>query len=319
MEIMKSSKLTGGRNTTLKPYKQLLAFLLPLEVMGLYNHVDIDPLGIFPPGTKKKLCSRLPLGLLSSYMLKRADIFIISFPKCGRTWLRLMIGRALSNHFNIKTDNLLNLTESTISYPGFPRMKISHDDDPHLKSADELIESKRMYKDVKVIFLVRDPRDTIVSLYFQKIKRDFNYQGELTEYLKDKIGGIDTLIRFYQIWALNRQVPKDFLCIRYEDLHNNAKAELYKVLNFIGINHIAHNIIEEAIEFSTFDNMRNMEAQNYFTSKAMRFSNKYDNESFKTRRGIVGGFRDYLSPEDVLLLNKRLATGMPNYFGYHFG
>ncbi|NEO10385.1 sulfotransferase domain-containing protein, partial [Moorena sp. SIO3I8] len=40
---------------------------------------------------------------------------------------------------------------------------------------DELVQSKANYKNAKVILLVRDPRDVVVSIYFEHTKRVGHY------------------------------------------------------------------------------------------------------------------------------------------------
>jgi hypothetical protein len=85
--------------------------------------------------------------------------------------------------------------------PSIPRFFITHDDDPHYKRPCELIKSKKMFSKVKVIFLVRDPRDIIVSLYFHKRFRDGIYNQSLHDYIRNPIGGFNTLISFDMTWA----------------------------------------------------------------------------------------------------------------------
>jgi hypothetical protein len=64
---------------------------------------------------------------------KASDVFLISFPKCGRTWLRLMIGRALEKHFNLANADILGLHKLEALHPDIPRILVSHDDGPQWK------------------------------------------------------------------------------------------------------------------------------------------------------------------------------------------
>jgi hypothetical protein len=41
-----------------------------------------------------------------------------------------------------------------------------------------------------------------------------------------------------------------------------------------------------------------------------------DPESFKTRRGKIGGYVDYLSAEDIAWLNRRIDAELDPFYGY---
>ncbi len=57
-------------------------------------------------------------------------------------------------------------------------------------------------------------------------------------------------------------------------------------------------IFQEALEFSRFENMQKLEAAGAFDSNILHPGDVRDPESFKVRRGKVGGYREYLSAED---------------------
>lgn len=270
-----------------------------------------------PPKMKIFIAKILPRKLLNWYSEKSTDIFLISFPKCGRTWLRLMIGKVLQLHFNLVGEevNILELHKLADLHPCIPRILVTHDDDPHWKRADELDEKKLKYRDAKVIFLVRDPRDVIVSLYFHKKNRDDAYNGTISEFIHEEVGGIDTLIKFYKIWERNRCIPKDFLLVRYEDIHKNPEKELRKILKFIGLEGIRNELIRKAVSFASFENMQRMERENRLGSFRLMPTNKADINSYKTRRGKVGGYVDYLSKDEINFLNRKIGTSLRMY-GY---
>ncbi|MGD1912645.1 MAG: sulfotransferase domain-containing protein [Rivularia sp. (in: cyanobacteria)] len=264
------------------------------------------------------------------------DVFIISFPKCGRTWLKFMIGRTIVHQFGLYNHNYLNLDRLAALHPLVPRIVATHDDDPHWKKSDELFTSKTVYQDVKVIFLARDPRDVLVSTYFEQKKRAHiwidkliqkphlqayskrikPYSGNLSSYLKEEVGSIDTIIKFYNIWAENRTIPKDFLLLRYEDLQQNTHKELRRVMNFVGIKEVSSEIIAEAVKYASFDNMHKMETDEIFNSYVLKPTNKNDLESYKTRRGKVGGFTDYLNEEEIAYINSKINDALSDFYRY---
>jgi hypothetical protein len=75
------------------------------------------------------------------------------------------------------------------------------------------------------------------------------------------------------------------------------------------------SIFQAALDFSQFENMKKMEAAGAFDSKILRPGDVRDPESFKVRRGKVGGYREYLSVEDQAYAAAALTKLDPR-FGY---
>lgn len=237
------------------------------------------------------------------------EVFLISFPKCGRTWLRLMLGRAIASHFELQHPNILplmlELEPLAHLHPKIPRIRVTHDDKPQWKRPDQIVESKDIYKDAKVILLVREPKDVVVSSYFQKKKRRNAYLGDLSTYVREEVGSLDSLLKFYNVWAENYHIPQDFLLVRYEDIHINPRKELWKTLLFLGLSQVDNKVINEAVSFANFYNMRQLEEAGSFSAR-LRPINPHDQESFKTRKGKVGGFTEYLKQEDIDYINSKV-------------
>ena len=265
----------------------------------------------------------LPAGssLISRYEddVWSVSCFIIEYPKCGRTWLRLMLGRAIALRFGLGDEvNLLEVEE--MARKDIPRIRITHDGNPHFKKPSELKIDEKYYKNKKVVFLVRDPRDVMVSQYFQMTKREYQYgwqyHSDISSFIRDERYGVDTLLHFMHIWYENKSVLSDFLLVRYEDMKTDACKELERVIEFIGIEGIGKEIICDAVNFADFDNMKRMEREDSFNSGRLRPVDINDAESYKVRKGKVGGYVDYLSDEDIGYLNQKTKTILPDYFGY---
>ena len=197
-----------------------------------------------------------------------------------------------------------------------------------LKAPEELQTSKGKFHDKKVIFLVRDPRDVIVSSYFEMNKRGnlfgdnpyenrkAAFEGSLVEFINRREGGFDTIIQYYNIWAQNRAVPEGFLLVRYEDLKQNPVRELRRVVNFLGFTEVNDAVLSEAVEFASFDNMRKMESVGTFQSGVLNPADRGDQESYKTRKGKVGGYQDYLPREESARLTNKMQVELSDYYGY---
>ena len=58
---------------------------------NLSDSIKIFLLRFFPKSYKK----------ITKAVLELSDVIVISFPKCGRTWLRVLLGEIIRKHFNI--------------------------------------------------------------------------------------------------------------------------------------------------------------------------------------------------------------------------
>jgi len=306
----------------------------------------------------QKIISAFPLSIYHQYIAKKnewkeADYCLVSFPKCGRTWLNMMLKKTLLFHFGLESTDSFDLMfrefdaralkQKEIKLPKIHILR-NHDDDAHWKKPYELEKSKRKYKNKKVILLVRDPRDVIVSAYFQQSKRVNErpatlrlilkewiingikpyitirmkpYKETLQNFIREETGSLETLLAFYNIWSENRHIPQDFLLVYYEDLHSNTHHELRRIAHFLGISSLKDETINQAVDYASFDNMRKMEIQNEdSTENILKPFKKEDEESFKTRKGKVSGFTDYLSQEDIEYLNKRIKESLSDFYKY---
>ena len=274
------------------------------------------------------------------YDHRTADALLISCPKCGRTWLRLLLGRIFQQHFHIsermKLRQMLTLSDLAALDRRVPKILVTHDDDPQWKKPNELESSKAKYRKSNVILLVRDPRDVVVSLYYEQSKRvaffldslrrqrhlqpyveRLNlYEGTLRDYIYEEVGSFETVLRFYEIWAQNFKVPKSAIVVRYEDLHLNPHKQLRRLLDFFGLADVTDQVVEEAIRFSSFDNMRLMEEENRFKSPILKPTDPQDINSYKTRRGETGSFRDELQAEEIAYLNSKMSKTLNDFYGY---
>jgi hypothetical protein len=248
---------------------------------------------------------------------RRADALLISYPKCGRTWLRVMISHAMGLHFGVDDVDYLgtDVLEGARA-TRFPRLRVSHDGSPHWKTPRQVVRSKRRYRGKKVLFLVRGPRDVVVSMYFERSRRERAYSKPLADFLHESKGSLATIIRYYNVWRHAREVPRGLCLVRYEDLHADTAKELRRIFDFLEVHDVSDAHIQEAVDFGSFGNMRSMEASDALGSGRLRARDKGDAESFKTRRGVVGGYGDYLDPEQIAWMEETILRDLDPWFGY---
>lgn len=196
---------------------------------------------------------------------------VVSFPKSGRTWLRVML-----NDLGV-------------------RIKFEHDGGKH--STPKPIESlrlcsRRIYAEKPVVFLLRDPRDTAVSGYFQKTLRRDGYDGSIADFIRHPLHGIEKIVRYNLTWLERGQQLPAFRAVTYEEMRADPRATLRKILTLVGAER-ADAAIKFAVTNNTLDKMRAREAGSSYSEykDALTTGDVNDPEFYKVRRGKVGGSR----------------------------
>ncbi len=245
-------------------------------------------------------------GLKSVIDNRRAATIIVSYPKTGRTWLRVMLGKYLAAVLRLSDRQILKINRLS-KQAGLGLVIFSHGGPFNLYDYSPFADLKfkpGLYQNKKVVFLIRDIRDTLVSAYFQESKRNKVYSGDLSSFIRSDHLGVKKIIAFYNLWFLNRQKCQDFLLVRYEAMHQDAGRELRRVLEFLGLKDISAPVIKKAVEYASFANMRRLEEKRRLADSSLQPARSDDKESYKVRRGKIGGYVDYLSPADIAYIDK---------------
>jgi len=248
----------------------------------------------------------------------RADAIVVSIPKSGRTWLRVFLYayfcRSVNQKFTINNRNLAGL--------GVPNIEFTHD------VWGRLTRKKWKYRFLgketippcasrtkPILLLVRDPRDVIVSFYFQMTKRGGAYRGDLSAAIRQPRFGIHAMVDVMNGWMAEWSQRNGFKFVRYEDCKRNTEAAFREVLAFLGVKEIDEASFRHGLQFSSFENMKQMESTLQFKNKILSAANVDDPDSYKVRRGIVGGYRDYVAPDDIRYLDHAVSR-LDERFGY---
>ena len=238
--------------------------------------------------------------------LSGGDAIILSIPKSGRTWLRAFLCAYFCRRFGLE----FTLRPGRYAVPGFPRIVFSHDLFEHRTKGDwwdrirgKYLVPRRELNRAKIILLARDPRDCFVSLYLQLTRRDPNApvklkQKTVSEMLRDEKFGMRAIVNAMNNWLNEFSQRDNFTLVRYESLRASPAEHFRDLLTVLGESSPDANIFQEALEFSRFENMQKLEAARAFDSNILRPGDVRDPESFKVRRGKVGGYREYLSADD---------------------
>jgi len=219
--------------------------------------------------------------------------------------LRAIIGTALIRKTTLPEHRTLE-TENVTVWADVPRATFDHDGAGDVGAIEygEGHAREAQWRHRRVILMGRNVYDTVVSAYFHCTRRVNTYVGPIADFVRCERFGAIPILRFYNDWYRNRQVPKDFQYITYEDLHQEPLATVRLALDFMGAHHITDDEITHAIEVCEFDKLKKAEQNDKYQISILRATDKGDPETYKVRRGTIGGYVDYLSPDDIQYIDE---------------
>jgi hypothetical protein len=140
-------------------------------------------------------------------------------------------------------------------------------------------------------------------------------QKTVSQMLRDEKFGMRAMVNVMNNWLNAFSERENFTLVRYEALRASPAEHFRDLLAVLGESSPDGNIFQEALEFSRFENMQKLEAARAFDSNILHPGDVRDPESFKVRRGKVGGYREYLSAEDQQFAAAAI-TDLDCRFGY---
>ncbi len=268
-------------------------------------------------------------------------VWIASFPKSGNTWVRTFLCSYL--YMNLKNEDFdFGLLKNILKFPNEKQYedigvkpKNFEEVAKYWISVQEKINSNKKINFLKThnafgglancpftnkantlgaIYLVRDPRDVLVS-YSKHLEKSIDetlelvleddHKGWLNEYKKDVIGEIRGS------WAQNYNSWKNFyltekIIIRYEDLIKdpfNNFSNIIRYLNKLFGLEIDDEKIKKCIEITDFNKLKKLEMKTGFVEN-------YSKKELFFNQGKSKQWQDILDKKTVLKLEKKFKKEM---------
>lgn len=284
----------------------------------------------FMPDDRRRSLERRLRGREETRKLRQADLVVVSFGKSGRTWLRVMLSRFFQIRFGLPQSVLISFDNLQRRDRSLPRILFTHDN--YIRDYTGNRDSKRDFYGKRTVLLARHPADVAVSQYFQwrfrmrprkKALNDYPAHGRevpVYDFVTDPDAGLKKVIGFLNDWGRERDRFAQLLVVRYEDLRRDTAGELGRVLRFMGYEPTGAEL-DACVAFASVENMRQLETKKVFwqAGSRMRAADKDNPDSFKVRRGKVGGFRDYFDDAQIAAIERAVETELRPGFGYLAG
>jgi hypothetical protein len=234
--------------------------------------------------------------------IKNSDVFLVSYPKSGNTWVKSLLG----NYIN----------DTAIDFHLLSSIIPDIDDNPeqinNIKTSPRIIKSHFAYTSEypKVIYIIRDGRDVAVSYYYHlilrgKIKKDIDFRTYFYDYFMkgaSKFGGWGEHVSSWK-----SAEGKNILFVKYENLLTETEKVFREILQFSGLP-LNQGKFTAAVQKSSFENMQQTEAMNTETIRK-DFDFKDTGYGF-IRKGIAGDWKSHFTEEMLSDFNSKYSEIM---------
>jgi Sulfotransferase domain len=237
------------------------------------------------------------------------DVFLVSYPRSGNTWIRFLVASLLSPENPPTFSTLGRIVPEVYAHTDWELKRYPR---PRVIKSHEYFDPRYP----KLVYIVRDPRDVALSSYHFLQRR-----GEIPEAYP-----IDRFVSRWctgelwwgQSWGDNvgswlgsRLNSPDFLLVRYEDLKASPESELGRIATFLGIAAGRQQIVQ-AVQLGSVDRMRELEHKE---PKARPFGVTARPEIPFVRSASVGTWKSALPEIAVKIIEERWGPLM-SWLGY---
>jgi hypothetical protein len=253
-------------------------------------------LGLVPPGRRVEVFPD--------------DVFLVSYPKSGNTWTRFLIANLV---YPEKNPDFSNINDLLPDVEAMSKRDLERAPRPRLLKSHQYFDPRYP----KVIYIVRDPRDVVLSEYYFDIKRraiadDFPLPPFVSRFVRGELNHhYGTWGENAASWFYTRRGDPRFLLVKYEALQSGAMDEMERIANFLGTS-AAPERLALTIERSSADRMRALEKQ-----QAHLWSSTRETRQDKpfVRSAKAGGWKAELSESSVAEIESAWG-GLMREMGY---
>lgn len=228
------------------------------------------------------------------------DIFIVTYPRSGTTWLQMILYQLIS-------DGEMDFSHIQEKAPWFERA-IRQESDLSQLASPRIFKSHLQYRFIprgqcRYIYVIRDGRDVAVSYFF--LHRAHNgFSGSFDDFWPLFCSGqlaFGSWFDHVRAWQANR-AGLNVLYLRYEALKVNPTAAIQNIATFCALP-LDQARLERTVERSSLEYMKAHAGKFDFASQiiaeqeAVRI--RLDEERTFLGSGEIGGWSAYLSPEQL--------------------
>lgn len=295
-----------------------------MDILPLLERTGEAAIGLLPDGPRIALRRNLRRQK-ERLRLRSADLTVVAHPKSGSTWLRFQLARLYQSKYGLDESIIPKVERLHSLRPEIPRIYMAGYE--YMKCIIARPAPAPELRGKACVFLIRNPIDVIVSLYFHIQKHALrerklfnNWPLDLStvsmmDFAIQSDWGLMEAINFYNGCLRHADRLGKAHVVRYEDMRNDPAQALSLIARFAGIP-LSDAEIGDVVEYTSFDRLREAELQNTFNSNRLHPVDRNDPDSFKVRRAKINGYRDYFAEDQVAVLEDLVENHLDPRAGY---
>lgn len=260
---------------------------------------------------------------VEKFECRNDDIYVVSFPKTGTTWLQEIV-YLIASDLNFEGAAAKNIEDRfpylEFIWPGISsieKMQSPRFIKTHLPYS--LLPPDIKEKKPKIIYIMRNPKDVTVSYYhFVRMMSMSDYSGTFEEFfhdmIEDKVPYGPMWKHYAEMWS--HRNDQNVLVLFYEDMHKDISGTISKIAEFFGRN-LTDDEINAVAEHCSFQHMTENPTVNYHHWDDLGLRKK--GEAKFLRKGVVGDWRNYITSDMDGKINRWIDTqfsGLNEHFIY---
>ncbi len=236
-------------------------------------------------------------------MIHQEPVYVISFPKTGRTWLTYTLVKYFHHLIGKEEEFTFRNFSETFFTIGIKERPNEYAQFPHIIT--EHGGPEQIPEGAKGAIIVRNVLDTAVSWFFHRggsKKTIIDGEGyDLFGLVEKELVGIAANF----VYMIKQAEEREFCILHYRALgEENTYVEFF---NYAGYS-IDEECLKYAIRESSFDKMVVFEEKN-----PMNLEGYPEEDARRVRRGKIFGYKDYLTNEQVKQLEQKCVSELDDY------
>lgn len=194
--------------------------------------------------------------LLMPKLRRDDDIFIVSYPRSGNTWVLFIIANIIIEKLELDVEvNIFNIHGFVPDIHQGQNIPLDLGFFPFKRFIKSHATFHSGYKNI--VYLIRDPR-SVMDSYYNYLTGLGSYKGDISSFIEDKKMGVNAWCEHVRGWMDGIVPGTRFHVFKYEDFKLSQRDTIVSLANLFGFK-LEEESLRKIIEKTSFENMQRLE------------------------------------------------------------